>query len=84
MPRDVLPEIRAICIEEIGSWMQSYSTSFLTDSYLKYIGWTLHDKVKSWVSPLSGLRMLQLFLVLPLDQTHQDTELQNSPSIGEG
>uniref|UniRef100_A0A2R9AP43 SCD domain-containing protein n=1 Tax=Pan paniscus TaxID=9597 RepID=A0A2R9AP43_PANPA len=21
-----------------------YSTSFLTDSYLKYIGWTLHDK----------------------------------------
>ncbi|KAI5128138.1 Cohesin Subunit Sa-3 [Manis pentadactyla] len=42
--RDVLPEIRAICIEEIGSWMQSYSTSFLTDSYLKYIGWTLHDK----------------------------------------
>ncbi|KAJ8798835.1 hypothetical protein J1605_016638, partial [Eschrichtius robustus] len=42
--RDVLPEIRAICIEELGSWMQSYSTSFLTDSYLKYIGWTLHDK----------------------------------------
>ncbi|XP_037362874.1 cohesin subunit SA-3 isoform X3 [Talpa occidentalis] len=42
--RDVLPEIRAICIVEIGSWMQSYSTSFLTDSYLKYIGWTLHDK----------------------------------------
>ncbi|XP_049644139.1 cohesin subunit SA-3 [Suncus etruscus] len=42
--RDVLPEIRAICIEEIGTWMQSYSTSFLTDSYLKYIGWTLHDK----------------------------------------
>nr|KAF6367157.1 stromal antigen 3 [Pipistrellus kuhlii] len=42
--RDVLPEIRAICMEELGSWMQSYSSSFLTDSYLKYIGWTLHDK----------------------------------------
>ncbi|XP_072497525.1 cohesin subunit SA-3 isoform X2 [Notamacropus eugenii] len=42
--RDVLPEIRAICMEEIGIWMQNYSTSFLTDSYLKYIGWTLHDK----------------------------------------
>ncbi|EHA98436.1 Cohesin subunit SA-3 [Heterocephalus glaber] len=42
--RDILPEIRAICIEEIGCWMQSYGTSFLTDSYLKYIGWTLHDK----------------------------------------
>ncbi|XP_051031599.1 LOW QUALITY PROTEIN: cohesin subunit SA-3-like, partial [Phodopus roborovskii] len=44
--RDILPEIRAICIEEIGCWMQSYSTSFLNDSYLKYIGWTLHDKHK--------------------------------------
>uniref|UniRef100_A0A8C5L830 Cohesin subunit SA n=1 Tax=Jaculus jaculus TaxID=51337 RepID=A0A8C5L830_JACJA len=42
--RDILPEIRAICIEEIGCWMQSYSSSFLNDSCLKYIGWTLHDK----------------------------------------
>ncbi|XP_060223935.1 cohesin subunit SA-3 [Meriones unguiculatus] len=44
--RDILPEIRAICIEEIGCWMQSYSASFLNDGYLKYIGWTLHDKHK--------------------------------------
>ncbi|XP_025066885.1 cohesin subunit SA-3 [Alligator sinensis] len=42
--RDVVPEIRSICMEEMGKWMQSYSTSFLTDGYLKYIGWTLHDK----------------------------------------
>ncbi|XP_062835315.1 cohesin subunit SA-3 isoform X2 [Anolis carolinensis] len=42
--RDLVPEIRAICIEEMGQWMQYYSTSFLTDGYLKYIGWTLHDK----------------------------------------
>ncbi|XP_074838987.1 cohesin subunit SA-3 [Carettochelys insculpta] len=42
--RDLVPEIRAICIEEMGNWMQSYSASFLTDGYLKYIGWTLHDK----------------------------------------
>uniref|UniRef100_H9GIF1 Cohesin subunit SA n=1 Tax=Anolis carolinensis TaxID=28377 RepID=H9GIF1_ANOCA len=41
---DLVPEIRAICIEEMGQWMQYYSTSFLTDGYLKYIGWTLHDK----------------------------------------
>ncbi|CAO2630275.1 Cohesin subunit SA-3 [Lemmus lemmus] len=57
--RDVLPEIRAICIEEIGYWMQSYSTSFLNDSYLKYIGWTLHDKHKEvrlkCVKALEGL-----------------------------
>ena len=43
--RDVVPEIRAICMEELGTWMRSYAASFLTDSYLKYIGWTLHDKV---------------------------------------
>ncbi|XP_078401229.1 cohesin subunit SA-2-like [Cetorhinus maximus] len=42
--RDALPEIRAICIEEIGAWMKSCSDRFLTDSYLKYVGWTLHDK----------------------------------------
>ncbi|KAL7990164.1 hypothetical protein Chor_010518 [Crotalus horridus] len=43
-PRDLIPEIRAICIGEMGEWIQHYATSFLTDGYLKYIGWTLHDK----------------------------------------
>ncbi|XP_053099789.1 cohesin subunit SA-3 isoform X3 [Hemicordylus capensis] len=42
--RDLVPEIRAICIEEMGQWIQHYSASFLTDGYLKYIGWMLHDK----------------------------------------
>ncbi|KAJ7332324.1 hypothetical protein JRQ81_014504 [Phrynocephalus forsythii] len=42
--RDLVPEIRAICIEEMGQWIQHYSQSFLTDGYLKYIGWTLYDK----------------------------------------
>ncbi|KAM6032619.1 cohesin subunit SA-3-like, partial [Chlamydotis macqueenii] len=42
--RDVVPEIRAICVEELGSWMRSYAASFLTDGHLKYVGWTLHDK----------------------------------------
>ncbi|XP_054836474.1 cohesin subunit SA-3 [Eublepharis macularius] len=42
--RDLVPEIRSICVEEMGQWMQRYSISFLTDGYLKYIGWTLHDK----------------------------------------
>ncbi|XP_039198385.1 cohesin subunit SA-3 isoform X4 [Crotalus tigris] len=42
--RDLIPEIRAICIGEMGEWIQHYATSFLTDGYLKYIGWTLHDK----------------------------------------
>ncbi|XP_050194875.1 LOW QUALITY PROTEIN: cohesin subunit SA-3-like [Myiozetetes cayanensis] len=42
--RDVVPEIRALCMEELGKWMSRFPGSFLTDSYLKYIGWTLHDK----------------------------------------
>lgn len=26
--------------------MKMYSDAFLNDSYLKYVGWTMHDKVK--------------------------------------
>uniref|UniRef100_A0A6Q2WTA5 Cohesin subunit SA n=1 Tax=Esox lucius TaxID=8010 RepID=A0A6Q2WTA5_ESOLU len=44
--RDAIAEIRAICIEEIGVWMKMYSDAFLNDSYLKYVGWTLHDRVR--------------------------------------
>ncbi|XP_074551009.1 cohesin subunit SA-2 [Halichoeres trimaculatus] len=43
--RDVLPEIRSICMEELGLWMKLYSSAFLNDSYLKYVGWMMHDKV---------------------------------------
>ncbi|RXG56416.1 Cohesin subunit SA-2, partial [Armadillidium vulgare] len=43
--RDTLPEIRSICMAEIGCWMKKFHQNFLDDSYLKYIGWTLHDKV---------------------------------------
>uniref|UniRef100_A0A8C7LBS1 Cohesin subunit SA n=1 Tax=Oncorhynchus kisutch TaxID=8019 RepID=A0A8C7LBS1_ONCKI len=42
--RDAIAEIRAITIEEIGMWMKLYSDAFLNDSYLKYVGWTMHDK----------------------------------------
>ncbi|NXW58511.1 STAG2 protein, partial [Eurystomus gularis] len=42
--RDVIPEIRATCIEEIGSWIKTYPDTFLNYSYLKYIGWMLYDK----------------------------------------
>lgn len=44
--RDVIPEIRATCIEEIGSWIKTYPDAFLNDSYLKYMGWMLYDKVE--------------------------------------
>uniref|UniRef100_A0A8U8BR02 Uncharacterized protein n=1 Tax=Geospiza parvula TaxID=87175 RepID=A0A8U8BR02_GEOPR len=41
---DVVPEIRALCMEELGLWVRRFPGSFLTDSHLKYLGWTLHDK----------------------------------------
>ncbi|KAM4700235.1 cohesin subunit SA-2-like [Discoglossus pictus] len=43
--RDVVPEIRALCIEEIGIWMKMYPQIYLNDSCLKYIGWMLYDKM---------------------------------------
>jgi len=41
----VLPDIRGICISELGAWMLVYPQHFLEDSFLKYIGWSLYDKV---------------------------------------
>lgn len=50
--RDAIAEIRAICIEEIGVWMKMYSDAFLNDSYLKYVGWTLHDRVSNTIKQM--------------------------------
>ncbi|XP_063315514.1 cohesin subunit SA-2-like [Pelobates fuscus] len=43
--RDVVSEIRALCIDELGIWMRMYPKTYLNDSCLKYIGWMLYDKV---------------------------------------
>ncbi|XP_029386582.1 cohesin subunit SA-2 isoform X1 [Echeneis naucrates] len=43
--RDALPEIRSICVEELGLWIKLYSSVFLSDSYLKYMGWMMYDKI---------------------------------------
>lgn len=43
--RDVVADVRCICINELGNWMRVYPAYFLEDSYLKYIGWSLFDKV---------------------------------------
>ncbi|VDD92871.1 unnamed protein product [Enterobius vermicularis] len=57
--RDILPDIRSICINELGQWMQVYPEHFLEDAYLKYIGWTLYDKV-------SDVRLKCIMALLPL------------------
>ncbi|XP_057708172.1 cohesin subunit SA-2 isoform X2 [Corythoichthys intestinalis] len=43
--RDVLPEIRSICVEELGLWIRLYSSVFLKDTYLKYMDWMSYDKI---------------------------------------
>lgn len=45
--RDSQPDIRSICLTEIGVWMRKHPNMFLDDSYLKYVGWSLYDKVGS-------------------------------------
>jgi len=45
--RDVDPEIRMSCIKSLGIWVVSYPSLFLQDIYLKYLGWTLNDKVRN-------------------------------------
>lgn len=56
--RDTLPEIRGICMSEIGVWMIKFPVNFLDDSYLKYIGWTLHDKVNTLQIPRNNNELI--------------------------
>ncbi|KAK7091059.1 hypothetical protein V1264_010775 [Littorina saxatilis] len=66
--RDTQPEIRSICMAEIGVWMKKYPNMFLDDSYLKYVGWTLYDKV-------GDVRNCCLKTLAPLHET-QDLSLK--------
>lgn len=62
--RDTFPEIRSICMYEIGIWMKRLPGIFLDDSYLKYVGWTLHDKV-------GDVRLKCLNSLLPLYESEE-------------
>ncbi|CAL8357734.1 unnamed protein product [Merluccius merluccius] len=55
--RDRVPDIRAVCIQELGLWLRSDPENFLNDGYLKYLGWTLYDK--QGVVRLQCVRALQ-------------------------
>lgn len=64
--RDTFHEIRSICMQEIGVWMRRFPNYFLDDSYLKYVGWTLHDKV-------GEVRLKCLSTLLPLYESEEIT-----------
>ena len=42
--RDRVPLIRKLSIKYLCDWMLSYSSVFVSDHYLKYIGWALSDR----------------------------------------
>ena len=62
--RDIVPDIRSICMYEIGLWMKKCHSIFLDDSYLKYIGWTINDK-------FADVRLKCLQSLQPLFSTEQ-------------
>eukprot|EP01130_Rhizamoeba_saxonica_P006102 TRINITY_DN2424_c0_g1_i1.p1 TRINITY_DN2424_c0_g1~~TRINITY_DN2424_c0_g1_i1.p1 ORF type:complete len:1244 (+),score=347.38 TRINITY_DN2424_c0_g1_i1:71-3802(+) len=45
--RDVRPEIRAVCIDELGEWIINHPHKFVDNLYLKYLGWALSDPASS-------------------------------------
>jgi cohesin complex subunit SA-1/2 len=57
--RDTVPDIRALCIQELGLWLKDDPQRFLDDSYLKYVGWSLHDSD-------SQVRLRSLQALLPI------------------
>ncbi|XP_040271102.1 cohesin subunit SA-3 [Bufo bufo] len=61
--RDTHPDVRALCIGELGTWITTYPQSFLNDSYLKYLGWMLHDK--QGLVRLQCLRSLYELYIVP-------------------
>ncbi|KAK3543866.1 hypothetical protein QTP70_030052 [Hemibagrus guttatus] len=69
--RDVIPEIRAICIEELTVWMKLYSAVFLNDTCLKYVGWMMHDKQPD----------VRLKCVLGLQGLYQDVNLSSKMDL---
>ncbi|KAH8867922.1 Cohesin subunit SA-2 [Schistosoma japonicum] len=66
--RDSQAEIRTICMQEIGVWMRRYPAMFLDDSYLKYVGWTLYDRIGD----------VRLHCLRALQPLYEDPSLINS------
>ncbi|KAI0518714.1 hypothetical protein KFK09_006150 [Dendrobium nobile] len=60
--RDVDSDIRVSCIRSLGIWILSYPSLFLQDLYLKYLGWTLNDKIAA-VRKTSVLSLQNLYEV---------------------
>ncbi|KAI1710149.1 STAG domain-containing protein [Ditylenchus destructor] len=57
--RDIVPEVRSVCIEELCNWMRLYPEAFMNSECLKYIGWSLYDKISEVrLKCVSGLQLI--------------------------
>lgn len=63
--RDTDENIRAACMSSLGKWMYNHQLVFLTDFYLKYLGWSLNDK-----HPIVRLEVLQALKTLASSESH--------------
>ena len=61
--RDISEHIRTACIRELGVWIKTLTTKLLEASYIKYIAWSLNDKVDFLQS---GCLLLRNVLVIYL------------------
>ena len=61
-------QVRAKCTNAVGRLIVNYSTTFLTNQYLKYVGWALFDKDKD----------TRLEALHAIDDLYQNTNFINS------
>lgn len=52
--------------------MKMYSDAFLNDSYLKYVGWTMHDKVSCAEGKEWNIKHKSTFLDVDLAKSGSD------------
>lgn len=46
--RDYSDEVRRTVIKSYATWVEKAPDIYLQDTYLKYLGWALSDKVTDW------------------------------------
>lgn len=81
--RDLLTDIRAICVAELGVWLKSNPEHFLNDKCLKYLGWTLYDKVSVHSVALMALqpsRRADLKMAVPAPAIENPEPVQSPPT----
>jgi hypothetical protein len=65
--RDTDAELRILCMERLGDWLLQLPSYWLDDKRLKYLGWTLNDKVSSAIQQQAAAHEARLFPCKPCD-----------------